>query len=74
MASLTVETSAAIGRVPLEFAAQLGGQTSEISLEQALRREFIFSQDSMQTMSTETGGFALLNQNDYSTMRSSPSE
>lgn len=56
------ESSAAIGGVPIDFADQIGRP----SIESALRDEFMFSQDSMRTMSTETGGFALLNQNDYS--------
>ena len=60
--AVSSETSAAIGGVPIEFADQLGRP----SIESALRDEFIFSQDSMRVMSTETGGFALLNQNDYS--------
>jgi VWFA-related protein len=55
------ENSAAIGGVPTDFADQIGRP----SIHSALQDEFILSQDSLRTLSEETGGFAILNQNDY---------
>jgi VWFA-related protein len=55
------EDSAAVGGVPIDFADQMGRP----SMESALLDEFRNSQDSLRELSEETGGFAVLNQNDF---------
>jgi VWFA-related protein len=60
--AVTGEDAASVGRVPVDFTDQIG----MASIQSSLRDEFILSQDSLRTLSEETGGFALLNQTDYS--------
>jgi hypothetical protein len=55
-------TSAEIGNVPED----IGPYLNTPSLTTALQREFQLSQDSLKVLSGETGGFAVLNQSDFS--------
>lgn len=58
---LAGEGAATIGNVPIDSADQIGGP----SIISALRQELRVSQDSLRVLSEETGGFAVLNQNDW---------